>query len=107
MKIDPNIQFPNDPQSDRVSNANSPAKAAPSQRSASGSGVSSANGEDTFSLSTAHAEIQTLAANLANVPDVRTPRVVALQQRVQNGNYHPDSSKVADALLAEQTGRKQ
>jgi len=105
MKIDPTIQFPNDPQSDRVSNA--PARTVQSQSSSSSSGASSATGEDTFSLSSAHGEVQTLSANLANVPEVRSQRVSALQQRVQSGNYKPDSAKVADAIIADQSGRKQ
>lgn len=103
MKIDPTIQFPNDRQSARVTNA--PAKSTPSPSSSSSS--SSAAGEDTFSLSSAHGEVQALTANLANVPEVRSQRVAALQQRVHSGNYQPDSSKVADAIIADQTGRKQ
>lgn len=105
MKIDPTIQFPNDPQSERVTNA--PAKSTPSLSSGSTSGASSAAGEDTFSLSSAHGEVQALTANLANVPEVRSQRVAALQQRVQSGNYQPDSGKVADAIIVDQTGRKQ
>jgi negative regulator of flagellin synthesis FlgM len=105
MKIDPTIQFPNDPQSDRLTNA--PAKSAQTPSSGSSSGASSAAGEDTFNLSSAHGEVQALTANLANVPEVRSQRVAALQQRVQSGNYQPDSGKVADAIIADQTGRPQ
>lgn len=105
MKIDPTIQFPSDPQSDRVTNA--PSKTTQSQSSGSSSGTSSAGGEDTFSLSSAHGEVQTLTANLANVPEVRNQRVAALQQRINSGSYQPDSQKVADALIADQAGRRQ
>jgi flagellar biosynthesis anti-sigma factor FlgM len=104
MKIDPTIQFPNDPQSDRVPGA--PSKPALPQRSATSSGASSATGEDTFSLSSTHDQVQSLTASLANVPEVRTQLVAALQQRVNNGTYQPDSGKVADAILADQSGRK-
>lgn len=104
MKIDPTIQFPNDPQSDRVTNA--PGKTASSQRSAAAAGASSPAGEDTFSLSSTHDQVQSLTASLASVPEIRTHLVSALQQRVNSGTYQPDSGKVADAILADQSGRK-
>jgi flagellar biosynthesis anti-sigma factor FlgM len=106
MKIDPTIQFPSDPQSDRVP-ANAPGKATTPQRSASSSGTSSASGEDTFSRSSTHDVVQSLTASLANVPEVRTQLVTALQQRVNSGTYQPASQKVAAAILADQAGRKQ
>jgi len=104
MKIDPTIQFPSDPQPDRISNA--PSKATQSQGSTAASGASSPNGEDTFSLSSTHGEVQTLAASLANVPEVRTQLVSALQQRVSSGAYQPSSQNVADAMIADQAGRR-
>jgi flagellar biosynthesis anti-sigma factor FlgM len=104
MKIDPAIQFPSDPQSDRITNT--PSKAAQSQGSATTSGASSASGEDSFSLSSTHGEVQTLAASLANVPEVRTQLVSALQQRVNGGAYQPSSQSVADAIIADQAGRR-
>jgi flagellar biosynthesis anti-sigma factor FlgM len=105
MKIDTTIQFPNDPQSDRVTSA--PGKATPSQSSTSSSAASSAAGDDTFSLSSAHGEVLSLTASLANVPEVRTQLVTALQQRVNSGSYQPNSQNVADAILADQAGRRQ
>jgi len=105
MKIDPTIQFPNDPQADRVT-TNSASKAAASQTSGSPSTAAPSSGEDTLRLSSAHGEVQTLTANLANVPEVRTQRVASLQQQVQSGNYHPDASKVADAIITDQSGTK-
>jgi len=105
MKIDPTIQFPSDPQPDRVTNA--PAKSTQAPRSGSASGSSSADGEDTFSLSSTHDVVQSLTASLVNVPEVRSQRVSALQQLVTSGSYQPDSQKVADALIADQAGRRQ
>jgi negative regulator of flagellin synthesis FlgM len=106
MKIDPNIQFPSDPQSDRLT-TNSAGKAAQTNGSATTVNPDTAAGEDTFSLSSTHGDVQTLTANLANVPEVRAQRVSALQQQISNGTYQPDSSKVADAIIADQAGRKQ
>jgi flagellar biosynthesis anti-sigma factor FlgM len=106
MKIDPTItQFPNDSQSDRVTTSST--KPVSSQSSGSAGGASSTAAEDTFSLSSTHGEVQTLTANLANVPDVRSQRVAALQQSVTNGAYNPDSSRIADSIITDQSGRKQ
>jgi len=104
MKIDPTIQFPNDPQSDRVAGA--PSKTPLPQRSSSSSGASSASGEDTLSLSSTHDVVQSLTASLATVPEVRAERVSALQQRVNSGSYQPASQNVADAIIADQAGRR-
>ena len=104
MKIDPTIQFPIDPQSDRVTS--SAGKSVPSQGSTSSSSAASANGEDTFNLSSTHATVQSLTAGLANVPEVRSQRVSALQQKVSSGTYQPDSQKIANAILADQSGSK-
>jgi flagellar biosynthesis anti-sigma factor FlgM len=105
MKIDPTIQFPTDPQSDRVSTTAN--KAVQSKPSAAASGADAASGEDTVRLSSTHGEVQALTAHLANVPEVRAQRVSALQQRVNGGTYHPESLKVADAIIADQVGRRQ
>jgi len=99
MKIDPRIQSLVGSQPERVKNAgNGKAK---SDGSANSSGISSTLGEDTVKLSSTHGDVQTLAAGLAQVPEVRTDRVQALQQQVRNGSYSPDSQKVADAMIKE------
>ena len=106
MKINPTIQFPNDPQPDRVTGG--PSKATLPQRSStsSSSGASSASGEDTFNLSSTHEIVQSLTVSLASVPEVRTDRVSALQERVGSGSYQPASQNVADAIIADQAGRR-
>jgi flagellar biosynthesis anti-sigma factor FlgM len=105
MKIDSTIPFPSDPQSERVTTT--PSKSTLPQRSGSSTGASSASGEDTFSLSSTHDVVQSLTASLASVPEVRTDRVSALQQRVSSGSYQPASQNVADAIIADQAGRRQ
>jgi len=102
MKIDPRIQLPGDVPPDRVKSAGK--GAAQSQSLANASGVSSAAGEDSVQLSSTHGEVQTLAASLNNVPEVRTSRVQALQQRVQSGQYNPESQQVADAIIKDHSG---
>ncbi len=97
MKIDPRIQLPGDAPPERVKSTGK--GATQSQSLANSSGVSSPAGEDTLKLSSTHGEVQILAASLNNVPEVRTDRVQALQQRVQSGQYNPASQQVADAII--------
>jgi len=101
MKIDPTIQSTGDLQNDRVKDTKGSAARA---QSVARSGVaSSASTGDTVQLSSKHGEIQQLTAQVANVPDVRVDRVAPLQAKVSSGMYQPDSQKVADAMLSEQT----
>jgi flagellar biosynthesis anti-sigma factor FlgM len=100
MKIDPRTVLPGDVQSTPVKNSRTGAQ--PGAKDSSG--VKPAAGEDTVHISSAHGDVQTLKANFAHVPEVRTAKVNALQ-RVHSGNYKPDSQKVADAIIAEQSQR--
>src|SRR5579883_3366221 len=67
------------------------------------SSASQVQAEDTFQPSGRHAELQRLTAQAASVPEVRTEKVAPLQAKVQRGTYKPDSQKVADALISEQS----
>ena len=98
MKIDSRIQFPDDPQSGQVKGTD---KGVSSRKTSSSSGISSTSGEDTVKLSSTHSEVRALAADVAQVPDVRLHRVQALQQRVKSGTFKPDKQKVADAIIAD------
>jgi flagellar biosynthesis anti-sigma factor FlgM len=68
--------------------------------------LTAANGEDTVSLSGTHSDVQRLTSAVSQVPEVRAERIAALQGKVRSGNFQPDSQKVADAVIAEQTTRK-
>jgi negative regulator of flagellin synthesis FlgM len=100
MKIDPRTQLPSETQPPPVKNSRNTGAAPNSKQS---SGVKPATGEDTVRISSTHSDVQTLKANLANVPEVRVDRVNALQQQVNSGHYKPDSQKVADAIIADQS----
>jgi flagellar biosynthesis anti-sigma factor FlgM len=100
MQIDPKIQLPADVQAENVKNTRTGGTQSPVPGKTAD--VKPASGQDTVSLSSKHVEVQTLTANLANVPEVRTGRVTALQQQVSSGQYHPNSQKVADAIVADQ-----
>lgn len=102
MKIDPRIQLPGDAPPERIKSTGKGATQL--QSVANASGVSSASGEDTVTLSNTHGEVQTLAASLGNLPEVRSGLVQALQQRVQSGQYNPESQQVADAIIKDHSG---
>lgn len=101
MKIDPTIQSIADLQNDRVKDTKG--SAARAQSDARSAATSSDTTGDTVQLSSKHGEVQQLSAQVANVPDVRLDRVAPLQAKVSRGTYQPDSQKVADAMLSEQT----
>jgi len=102
MKIDPRIQSLNDPSTQQVKNTRT---GAPSSKSASSSsGLTSSSGEDTVRLSSAHGEVQMLAAGLAQVPEVRSGLVQALQAKIRDGSYQPDSGEVADSIIKDHAG---
>lgn len=57
-------------------------------------------GEDQAQLSGAHVQVQALAAQVLQLPEVRQEKVSALRQAILGGNYHPPAEQVADALIA-------
>jgi len=82
-----------------------PQQAAETQRNSApeGTAVNSASrgpAEDHTQLSGAHIQVAALAAQAAQLPEVRQERVHALRQAVESGSYHADPEKVADALAA-------
>jgi negative regulator of flagellin synthesis FlgM len=101
MKIDPKLPANGELQSSLVSGT--AGTATPVQNQAKAATASQAQTEDTFQASGRHAEVQQLAAQAANVPDVRAAKIAPLQAKMQRGTYKPDSKKVADALLADQS----
>jgi flagellar biosynthesis anti-sigma factor FlgM len=103
MKIDPRVQLPGDIQPDAVKASRKSGVQSPAASGAAG--VKPSSGEDTVNISSAHGDVQTLSASLANVPEVRAPQVNALRQQVNSGQYRPDSQKVADALIVDQSSR--
>jgi flagellar biosynthesis anti-sigma factor FlgM len=102
MKIDPRIQPTGDLQSDPVKNAKQSTTGAAAAKP--GNATSTQSG-DTIEISSRHAEVQQLTAQVATVPEVRAERVAPLKAAVEQNSYNPDSGKVADAMLAEQAGR--
>ena len=56
-------------------------------------------GEDQAQLSGAHAQVTALAAQAAQLPEVREARVNSLRQAVESGSYDPSPESTAGALV--------
>lgn len=84
-----------------------PQQAAENERTnSSPSGSAAANstrlqiGQDQALLSGAHLQVQALAAEASQLPEVREERVAALRQAIQSGLYDMHPEKIAGALMA-------
>jgi flagellar biosynthesis anti-sigma factor FlgM len=87
MRIDPNHGLQPSSDSNRTS---SPASTSP---------AAGALGEDQAQLSGAHAQVTALAAQAAQLPELREERVHSLRQAVQSGHYDPSPESTAGALV--------
>lgn len=92
MRIDVN----HGPQSTSESNPSSASSAA----SAGNASASRALGEDQAQLSGAHLWVEALAAQAAQLPEIRQERVQALRQAVLGGDYDVSPEQVAGAMFS-------
>jgi flagellar biosynthesis anti-sigma factor FlgM len=93
MRINPNQAAPTVSQSSRSSGQSAANTAI---RSSGGTPL----GQDQAQLSDIHAQVQTLTAQAAQLPEVRQEKVNALRQAVLGGSYRPGASQVAEGLFA-------
>lgn len=72
------------------------------QTSSVNSGASSKvqPGEDQAQFSEAHLQVQALASQASQLPEVREERVQSLREAVQSGRYQAKPEQVAAALFA-------
>lgn len=54
---------------------------------------------DQIEISSQAKGILTAEAELKNTPQIRTDKVAALKAKLENGNYHVDSKKIAAKML--------
>ncbi|HTP69350.1 MAG TPA: flagellar biosynthesis anti-sigma factor FlgM [Dongiaceae bacterium] len=101
MKIDPKVQSPGQLQSDALQGAK---KAATRPTTANAESHSPVSG-DTIQISSRHAEVHQMTAQAAELPEVRAEKVAPLKASVAQHAYHPDSGKVADAMIAEHSAK--
>jgi flagellar biosynthesis anti-sigma factor FlgM len=73
----------------------------PAQASATRSlqGGSSGTLEDQAQISGLHAQVQTLATEAGQLPEVRQQRVDSLRQAILGGQYRPEAKQVASAII--------
>ena len=103
MRIDPSYQYLHNTASDAVGNAKDQSKIAP-QSGVERASASNAGAGDTVQFSSAMGEVQRLQAQLANTPEVRSDRVAALQQQIEQGTYKPSGQQIAGAILSDLLG---
>jgi len=65
--------------------------------------ISGAFGEDQAHLSRVPAQIEALAAQASQLPEIREQRVQALRLAVASGEYRPAPEHVASAILSQMT----
>ena len=104
MRIDPN-QFLNNAQNDNVQQTNTRG-AQQSAPTDSTPDSSTADSQDTFRLSGTLGQVQHLKDQLDQTPDVRSERVAALRQQIQQGTYKPSNEQIANAMISEVRGSK-
>jgi flagellar biosynthesis anti-sigma factor FlgM len=80
------------PESDRTSNQS---PAGNNNRASAGSPL----GEDQAQLSGGHGQVQALAAQVAQFPEIRQEKVNALRQVVLEGSYRRSPTQIAGALF--------
>jgi negative regulator of flagellin synthesis FlgM len=54
---------------------------------------------DAVAITDTAARLKAIEARLASVPDVDRARVEALRQKVESGEYQPDSARIAAKLI--------
>jgi len=98
MRIDPN-QYLGNIQPDNVQQANT--RGTQSSQSEEAREAGAVDADDQFQPSPTLDQIQRLKTQLAQVPDVRSDRVSALSQKIQQGGYKPTNQQIADAMVSE------
>jgi len=99
MKIDASLSFPQQDGPQRVGTTGT----SPSQSD----GLSVNLSPDQAQFSVDGETVEQLKAGLANVPDVRMDRVVALQQAITTGNYNVSGQQIAQAMSSDLLGKAQ
>ena len=71
------------------------------QNGASSAASRSQSAEDQAQFSGAHAQVEALAAQAAQLPEIREERVHSLREVVRSGVYVSDPQKTAGAMVAQ------
>jgi flagellar biosynthesis anti-sigma factor FlgM len=95
MRIDPNVRTPEAAEAARADKAN--ARAA--NRTSGGEGL------DKAQLTGDQTHLQSLAAKVSGLPEVRAEKVEALRRVIRDGNYEVSAEQTAEAMFAELAAR--
>ena len=98
MRIDPN-QFLGNLQSDNVQPTNGKSTQPAQADEAHDSGA--VDTDDQFQPSQTLDFVQRLKTQLARLPEIRSDRVSALGQKIQQGTYAPSNDQIAGAMISE------
>lgn len=101
MRIDPNTRIQQAGQ--EGTNAGASAEAAAATRG--GSNASGSLADDTAQLSTDPVRVQSLAAQVNSLPEIRQEKVSALGQAVRDGSYQVSPEQTAEAVMSEMVAR--
>jgi flagellar biosynthesis anti-sigma factor FlgM len=100
MRIDLNAIHP-EADSGRAVKTGSQVTASPEAASTEGAGLAS----DAVRLSADHGTVQGLAAQVAQLPEIRLEKVAALQQAIRGGSYRAPPEHTAGAIISEMERR--
>jgi len=62
-------------------------------------------GDDETQLSGTHVQVQALAAQAMQIPEIRQQRVQALREAIHSARYQPAREQVAAGIMSEMAGR--
>ncbi len=96
MRIDPNA---------RLQQAQDSGEVASGSRGAAAAAAGGELGGDTAQLSLDQARVQSLAAQVNALPEVRQEKVAALGQAVRDGSYQISPEQTAEAVISEMLAR--
>lgn len=104
MRIDSTQYLYNDP-TDNVKQANTRGTA-PQPQTGGAPNSPEVDSQDSVQLSGELGQVQRLMDQLDQTPDVRSERVAALRQQVQQGTYQPSTDQIANAMIFDMSSNK-
>jgi flagellar biosynthesis anti-sigma factor FlgM len=73
----------------------------PTTRNAAAARQNLSAGDDQAQISGVHMQVEALATQASQMPEVRQEKVQALRQALASGRYHPSPERVAAAMVSE------
>lgn len=99
MRINPNPGLPEEQPTDRVGGAASTTQGSSTQTARTASQAIT----DQANLSSDAQQLSSLSVTLSSFPDVRSSRVAAVMQAMQNGNHVVSDQQIAQSMMRDFT----